>query len=126
MGWGRGEDGHALSTAGAKARGTCQDSFGKALQERMGGLHQRVCEVGGGFWLCPRSFLTSHSTHTDFGDQDVPGVGWTGLMGHVPFAALELCASARCHLERSEPCVGPQWVFPGSAQCQQQLLHCLP
>lgn len=94
----------------------------------MGDLHQRVCEVGGGFGCAP----AASSPHTPltlasgFGDQDVAGVRWTSLMGHLHIAALELCASAQCHLERSEPCVGPQWVFPGSAQCQQQLLHCLP
>lgn len=76
--------------------------------------------------LHPHSFPTSQHLASGFGDQHIAGVGWTSLMGHVCIAAPGLSASARCHLERSEPCVGPQRVFPGSAQCQQRLLRHLP
>lgn len=42
MGWGQAGSRGAHPATGAKAHGTCQDSFRKAFQEKMGGLHQNL------------------------------------------------------------------------------------
>lgn len=73
----------------------CQDSFGKALQEKMG-VYTKTSKQS---WLLrvqlhPHSFPTSQHLASGFGDQHVAGVGWTGLMGQVLIAAPGLSASA--------------------------------